>query len=91
MRFNHLLSFLLVTFSFALSPALVLFVLLPQSFPAIIYPVEIIYLSFSPPAFHYCQITALPLSLLLSILSLFLSLSIIASLSSLFLSLLLPA
>lgn len=45
MRCNHLLSFLLVTF-FALSPALLLFVLLPQSFPTIIHPVEITYLAF---------------------------------------------
>lgn len=51
MRFNHLLSFLPVTFSLAFLPALLLSVLLPHCFPTIICPVEIIYLSLLLPAF----------------------------------------
>lgn len=50
MRFNHLLSFLSVTFSFALPPTLFIFIHVPPFFPTI-RPVEIVYLSLLLPAF----------------------------------------
>lgn len=89
MRFNYLLSFLPVTFSFAFLPALLLSVLLPHCFPTIICPVEIIYLSLLLPAFFASTTVKLqlsPPSLLLSILSSFLPLYITTSLTFLLLS-----
>lgn len=51
MTFNNLLSFLPVAFSFAIPPALLLFLYLPHFFPTIIHPVEIISLSLFLSAF----------------------------------------